>query len=261
MSSPDVEQTGSWSGNATSVRPLSWPSARGKGHSPCCSNDIKQTELTQSERDVLKQDAARWERMGAGSRLDDWLAYYPGLAIRRTLAMRIAHANRPEGKRYAETFRELMQADGLDTSRDKTGHLLVRFCGWAKTPERMRILRELRDAMNTGTAVAAELTDCGAAERRAVLKARQGGTEEAVKVSPVALLKNQITEQARQIRHPGGEAGEAGRRFAVRSEARHCRRHRRRHHRQHQRTQGRGHRERHRHALEAKAAEACGLMR
>ena len=30
-------------------------------------DDIKQTDLTQSERDVLKEDAARWQRMGAGA--------------------------------------------------------------------------------------------------------------------------------------------------------------------------------------------------
>ena len=38
-------------------------------------DDIKQKELTQSEREVLKEDATRWQRMGAGGHLDDWLAY------------------------------------------------------------------------------------------------------------------------------------------------------------------------------------------
>ena len=58
---------------------------------------IKQSDLTQSEREVLKEDAARWKRMGAGSHLDDWLSYFPGLAIRRRLAMRLAFTNKPEG--------------------------------------------------------------------------------------------------------------------------------------------------------------------
>jgi hypothetical protein len=31
----------------------------------------------------------------AGGHLDDWLSYYPGLAIRRRLAMRLAFVNRP----------------------------------------------------------------------------------------------------------------------------------------------------------------------
>jgi len=37
-------------------------------------DNIKQTELTQSERDVLAQDKTRWKRMGEGGHLDDWLA-------------------------------------------------------------------------------------------------------------------------------------------------------------------------------------------
>ena len=61
-------------------------------------DDIKNTELIQSERDVLKGDTERWKLMGSGSHLDDWLAYQPGLMIRRRLAMRIAHVNSPEGR-------------------------------------------------------------------------------------------------------------------------------------------------------------------
>jgi hypothetical protein len=41
-------------------------------------DDIKQTDLTQSERDVLKADRERWRHMGAGGHLDDWLAYQAG---------------------------------------------------------------------------------------------------------------------------------------------------------------------------------------
>src|SRR5258708_32389763 len=81
--------------------------------------NIKQTDLTQSEREVLKNDTARWKRMGKGGHLDDWLAYQPGLAIRRTLAMKLAHTNRPEGKGYAAALAQLMKSDGLDTM-DKT---------------------------------------------------------------------------------------------------------------------------------------------
>ena len=57
---------------------------------------IKQTDLTVSERQVLDDDRERWRRMGSGAHLDDWLAYGPGLLIRRRLAMRIAYVNRPE---------------------------------------------------------------------------------------------------------------------------------------------------------------------
>src|SRR6476620_7625613 len=108
---------------------------------------IKQTDLTQSERDVLKEDATRWHKMGAGSHLDDWLAYYPGLAIRRRLAMRMAFTNKPEGKGYVQAFAELMKADGLDTM-DRTSISAVLWLG--DEPERVRVLRELRDAMTPG---------------------------------------------------------------------------------------------------------------
>ena len=64
---------------------------------------IKQTDLTVSERQVLDDDRERWRRMGSGAHLDDWLAYGPGLLIRRRLAMRIAYVNRPEGKGYARS--------------------------------------------------------------------------------------------------------------------------------------------------------------
>jgi len=76
---------------------------------------FKKSDLTQSERGVLKDDAARWKREPSRMRLDDWLTYLPGLLIRRTLAMRLAHVNRPEGKGYALAFAQLMKADGLDT--------------------------------------------------------------------------------------------------------------------------------------------------
>ena len=59
---------------------------------------IKQTDLTVSERQVLDDDRERWRRMGSGAHLDDWLAYGPGLLIRRRLAMRIAYVNRPEAR-------------------------------------------------------------------------------------------------------------------------------------------------------------------
>src|SRR6478736_1733737 len=63
---------------------------------------IKQTDLTQSEREVLKEDGERWKRIGGGSHLDEWLSFLPGLMIRRTLAMRIAHTNQPIGKLYSD---------------------------------------------------------------------------------------------------------------------------------------------------------------
>ena len=74
--------------------------------------------------------------MGAGSHLDDWLAYFPGLAIRRRLAMRLAFTNKPEGKGYAQAFGELMKADGLLDPTVKTAFTAVLWLG--DDPERMR---------------------------------------------------------------------------------------------------------------------------
>jgi hypothetical protein len=159
-------------------------------------DDIKHKELTPSEYEVLSRDKERWQRMGAGGHLDDWLAYQPGLTIRRRLAMRMAFTNKPEGKGYAQAFAELMKADGLDTM-DKTSISAVLWLG--DDPERMKILRELREAMPPGQR--SRLNSPIRARQRveAILQARRSGTEETVKASPVALLKHQIVEQAREI--------------------------------------------------------------
>jgi hypothetical protein len=159
-------------------------------------DSIKQTELTQSQRDVLKQDTARWERMGGGGHLDDWLAYQPGLMIRRQLAMRIAFVNRPEGKGYAQAFAQLMKSDGLD-HMDKTSISALLWLG--DEAERMQMLRELREAMTPGRRSRLNSPISARQLVEKALKARQSGTEETEKMSPVALHKQTIMEQAREI--------------------------------------------------------------
>jgi hypothetical protein len=54
-------------------------SERWKGAFAITIDDIKHTDLTQAERDVLKADRERWERMGNSGHLYDWLGYHPGL--------------------------------------------------------------------------------------------------------------------------------------------------------------------------------------
>jgi hypothetical protein len=158
---------------------------------------IKQSDLTQSEREVLKEDAARWKRMGAGSHLDDWLSYFPGLAIRRRLAMRLAFTNKPEGKGYAQAFGELMKADGLLDPAVKTSFTAVLWLG--DDPERMKVLRELREAMPPGQRSRLNSPITARQRVEAILQARRHGVEESVKTSPVALLKEAMVEQAREI--------------------------------------------------------------
>jgi hypothetical protein len=159
---------------------------------------IKQSDLTQSERDVLREDAARWKRMGAGSHLDDWLAYYPGLAIRRRLAMRLAFVNKPEGKGYAQALAELMKADGLSDPAVKTSFTAVLWLG--DDPDRMKILRELREAMTPGQRSRLNSPITARQRVETILQARRDGVdEETVRASPVALLKEQLTAREREI--------------------------------------------------------------
>ena len=182
---------------ASSVRRASPPSQRmTEGSLAMQIEDIKNTELIQSERDVLKGDTERWKLMGSGSHLDDWLAYQPGLQIRRRLAMKMNHVNRPEGRGYARDFGALMKSDGLD-HMDGTSISALLWLG--DDAERMQILRELRDAMNPGrrSRLNSPITARKLVDK--VIKARNGGTEEKVKDSPVALLKARITEYEKEI--------------------------------------------------------------
>jgi hypothetical protein len=161
--------------------------------------DIKRTELVQNEREILAADTERWQRMGAGAHLNDWLAYYDGLAIRRRLAMKIAHTNAPIGQRYSEAYSQLMRDDGFDTS-DKSAMSAFTAVLWlGDNPERMTILREILSAMTPGQR--ARLNSPISARQRvdAVLKARTRGKEETIKESPVAMLKRQIAERDRKI--------------------------------------------------------------
>jgi hypothetical protein len=164
-------------------------------------NAIEQEELTQSERQVLAEDRQRWKRMGAGAHLDEWLAYGPGLMIRRRLAMKLCHTNRPEGRCYTEYFGMLMRRDGMEW-KDNTVKTSFTAVLWLYSePEHMSALQEIRDAMTLGER--ARLNSPISARQRVekLLKARQGGTEEAMRKAPVTILKNQVAEQSRTIAH------------------------------------------------------------
>jgi hypothetical protein len=170
------------------------------------TESIKQTELTQSERDVLRADTERWRNMGSGGHLDDWLAYYPGLDIRRRLAMKLAFTNRPEGKGYVLNFNQLMRDDGFDTN-DKTNMSHMSAVLWLRdNPEHEKVLREIREAMSPGqrsrlnTPIAARQRVKAELERRE--KERHGTVDEMeARSSPLAIYKKQIAEQNRKIAH------------------------------------------------------------
>jgi hypothetical protein len=163
--------------------------------------DIKRTELTPSEVEVLEEDRKRWKRMGTGAHFDEWLAYGPGIAIRRHLAMKMTYTNRPEGKAYIKAYNELLNDDGLDTKDAKLTSSLTAVQWLHDDPERLSILREIRGVMTPGER--SRLNSPISAKQRvlAVLKAREGGTEEKLKTSPVAVLKAKLVEQTRHIAH------------------------------------------------------------
>jgi hypothetical protein len=153
-------------------------------------------ELSVNERTVLAEDAERWRRLGAGEHLDDWLAFAPGLMIRRTLAMRIAFVNRPEGRGYAQAFSQLLERDGLDTMDRTTISALL----WLQEdPQRLTVLREIRDSMTMGER--SRLNSPISARQRVekLLKARANGSEDKLIASPVARYREQIAEQDREI--------------------------------------------------------------
>jgi hypothetical protein len=160
-------------------------------------DSIKQDKLSQNERDILAADAERWKRLGSGGHLDDWLAFYPGLRLRRNLGMEIAHTNKPEGRNYVFAFRQLMAADGMDSGDKVWSHVL-----WlGDKPEHMIILREVLESMTPGQR--SRLNSPIAARQRVeqVLKAREGGAEEKLKTSPLAVMKKALVERDKMIEH------------------------------------------------------------
>jgi hypothetical protein len=166
-------------------------------------DNIEQNELTVSERDVLANDRERWKRMGAGSHLDEWLSFGPGLMIRRHLAMKLAHTNRPEGRAYNEHLSALMVSHGFysdEEAKNSSIKLTMTAVLWLHDrPERLAVLREIRQTLTPGER--ARLNSPISARQRVekVLKARERGTEEQMRDSPLTLLKRKNAELERAL--------------------------------------------------------------
>ena len=90
-----------------------------------------------------------------------------------------------------------MKADGLLDPAVKTSFTAVLWLG--DDPERMKVLRELREAMPPGQRSRLNSPITARQRVEAILQARRHGVEESVKTSPVALLKEAMVEQAREI--------------------------------------------------------------
>jgi hypothetical protein len=159
-------------------------------------------ELAPGEQAVLADDRERWKRIGAGSHLDEMLAFGPGLMIIRRLAMRAAYVNAPEGRGYVEKFSALMQCQGYykaDRSDSTTRTMFSAILWFHEKAERMEALRELRDAMTPGER--ARLNSPITARQRIekILKERACGTEPKDRKSPVAMLRQQVADKDREI--------------------------------------------------------------
>lgn len=164
-------------------------------------HDIKQTDLTAAEREVLKADAERWQRMGAGGHLEDWLAYYPGLSIRRRLAQKSAWTTNVKGKGYALAFNQYMRDDGFDTADKALMNQMTAVLWLRDKPEHEKILREILGTLTPGQRSRLNAPITARQRVMAVLKAREGGTENQLRTSPLTILKQQVAEQNRTIAH------------------------------------------------------------
>jgi hypothetical protein len=126
--------------------------------------EIKQSELklTANEHEVLKRDEERWQRIGDGAHLNEWLEFYPGLEIRRRIAMRLNHANKPKGNGYGATLHRLYveagfiapvranEPDQVRRDRARTMTTLAAVLWLNEDAERITILRESLAAMTPG---------------------------------------------------------------------------------------------------------------
>jgi hypothetical protein len=117
-------------------------------------------DLDAEDRKTLAEDRKRMERLGKGSQLDDWLAFGPGLLIRRRLAKNIAglaETDPAKGHRYSRAFKEQLEMDGLYDRTTKSDVMKSTFTAvlWfyddEKLEERRReILEEIRRDMTPG---------------------------------------------------------------------------------------------------------------
>jgi hypothetical protein len=87
------------------------------GHSRI--TQILQSELAESERQTLVADRERWKSLGTGRHLDDYLQFITGLMIRRRLAMRMAHTNRPIGSSTTKRSTSCCNTTASSTRRSR----------------------------------------------------------------------------------------------------------------------------------------------
>ncbi len=109
--------------------------------------------LESDQREILAADRKRWKHMGAGGHLSDWMAFLPGMELRRAMAMKIARTNKPEGKGYTGALAALMMRDGLYDETTTTQPAKESFSAvlwFSEPPHRRQILQEIMRDMTPG---------------------------------------------------------------------------------------------------------------
>jgi hypothetical protein len=160
---------------------------------------IKETDLSQSDRDILKDDAKRWKRMSGGAHLDDWLSFGPGMLIRRQLAMKLAHVNAPKGGVYAATYSQLMAIDGFDVTDKTVTNSLTAVTWLHDDPLRLQVLKEIRERMTPGQRARLNSPISARENVTKELNARKNSDSNVKPRDRRDTQKDQITELKREI--------------------------------------------------------------
>ena len=71
-----------------------------------CPGQPKLTECIRAAQEA-------WHRLSSGHTFQDWLLVGKACQLLRVEAMRTAHTNKPEGRRYNEEFSDLLEANGF----------------------------------------------------------------------------------------------------------------------------------------------------
>jgi hypothetical protein len=72
-----------------------------------CAAQLKSNECIRAAQEA-------WGRLSSGHTRHDWMLVGKACQLLRAEAMRAAHANKPEGRRYNQEFSDLLKANGFD---------------------------------------------------------------------------------------------------------------------------------------------------
>jgi hypothetical protein len=163
-------------------------------------DQIMKTELAADQLEVLDRDKQRWKRLGASAHLRDWLDFYPGLRIRRQLAMKINFTNKPEGRGYVQDYGAMLALAGFDTKDRRLMTTLTAVLWIEDSPEHVQTMRDILDTLSPGERSRINSPISMRQRIEKVLYADKDGKKEKT-ASPIAILKNQLAEAGRKIAH------------------------------------------------------------